>query len=242
MARRLRLFVPNTPCHIVQRGNNKNQIFFYSDDYQTFLEILQESLKKHACLLYSFCLMLNHFHLIVNPGETGNISLFMKLLGGKYVRYLNKKYNRTGTLWESRFRSFLIGDEQYFIRCLRYVELNPVRSNIVSSPELYHWSSYRFKIGAERNSPFIEFDPWYTSLDTAPIKRQLKYHQFFQESLTKQELNQIHEIVNRGCVYGNEEFIKFVEGLAKKDLLIKSPGRPIKIIEMGVGSIDPTPI
>jgi putative transposase len=232
MPRRLRLFIPNTPCHIIQRGNNKSKIFFSSDDYQTFLEILQEALKKHLCLLYSYCLILNHFHLIVNPGETGNISLFMKLLGGKYVRYINKKYNRTGTLWENRFRSFLIGDEQYFVRCLRYVEMNPVRAGMVSSPELYRWSSYRFKVGDEKN-PLIDFDPWYTSLDANSIERQLKYRQFFCEPLTEQELSQIREIAHKGGVYSNEMFKGFVEEITGRDVFIRPQGRPERSGRLG---------
>jgi putative transposase len=129
---------------------------------------------------------------------------------------------------------------------LRYVELNPVRSGIVSSPELYRWSSYRFKIGAEKNNPLIEFDPWYLSLGTNPIERQVKYRQFFPEALTEQELNQIRETTHKGCVYGNERFGKFVEELTKKDTLIKPQGRPIKIGEelgrnSGSDLIDPTP-
>ncbi len=142
MARRLRLFIPNVPCHIIQRGNNRTQIFLAIEDYRFFLEVLQEARIKHPCQLYSYCLMPNHFHLIINPQPTGNVSLFMKLVGGKYVRYFNKKYGRTRTLWENRFPSFLIGGERYFIRCLRYVETNPVRAKLVKNPEDYIFCSY----------------------------------------------------------------------------------------------------
>lgn len=231
MPRRLRLFIPNTPCHIVQRGNNKSKIFLTSGNYQTFLGILQEAIEKYSCLLYSYCLMPNHFHLIVSPGKFGNISLFMKLLGGKYVRYINKKYARTGTLWESRFRSFLIGNEQYFVKCLRYVEMNPVRAGITGSSELYPWSSYRFKAGKEKN-PLISLDPWYINLDSNPIERQLKYQQFFQKPFTEQELTQIREIVHTGGIFGNESFKEYVEEISKKSIVIRAPGRPVKIKEL----------
>ena len=87
MARRLRLFIPNVPCHIIQRGNNRTQISLAMEDYQFFLEVLQEARLKHPCLLYGYCLMPNHFHLIINPQPIGNVSLFMKLLGGKLGRF-----------------------------------------------------------------------------------------------------------------------------------------------------------
>lgn len=103
MARRPRLFVADIPCHVVQRGNNRSPIFFSDDDYLFFLDVLQEAKHKHPCFIYGYCLMTNHFHLLIQPKEKNNISLLMKLLGAKYVRYVNKNYRRIGTLWQGRF-------------------------------------------------------------------------------------------------------------------------------------------
>ncbi|PIP19290.1 MAG: transposase, partial [Candidatus Omnitrophica bacterium CG23_combo_of_CG06-09_8_20_14_all_41_10] len=145
MARKPRLFVADIPCHVIQRGNNHSPIFFSDKDYLIFLAMLQEAKIKHPCSIYSYCLMANHFHLLIAPKEKENVSLLMKLLGAKYVRYVNKAHKRSGTLWEGRFKCSLIDGDPYFLTCLRYIEMNPVRAGIVNAPELYHWSSYRVR-------------------------------------------------------------------------------------------------
>jgi len=229
MARSLRLFIPNVPCHIIQRGNNRTRIFLSMEDYQFFLEVLQEAQLKHPCQLYSYCLMPNHFHLIVNPQQTGNVSLFMKLLGGKYVRYFNKKYDRTGTLWENRFRSFLIGGERYFIRCLRYVETNPVRSGLAKTPESYQWSSYNYRaFGA--NSSLLNIDPWFISLGTTITECRLIYAQFIKESIEESELEQLRQIAKRGGIFADKHFKEYVGEYYKMDITRRYPGRPKRIV------------
>ncbi len=233
MARRLRLFIPNVPCHIIQRGNNKTQIFYAVDDYRFFLEVLQEARLKHLCQLYGYCLMPNHFHLIINPQQTGNASLFMKLLGGKYVRYFNKKYGRTGTLWENRFRSFLIGEERYFIRCLRYVETNPVRADLVETPDSYQWSSYNYRAFGINNH-LLDLDPWFSSLGTTIAECRLIYIQFIKESIEENELGQLRKITQNGGIFADGQFKEYIERNYQVDITIKHPGRPRKI--------GPTPI
>jgi putative transposase len=227
MARRLRLFIPNVPCHIIQRGNNKTQIFLEVEDYRFFLEVLQEARLKHPCLLYGYCLMPNHFHLIINPQPTGNVSLFMKLVGGKYVRYFNKKYNRTGTLWENRFRSFLIGKERYFIRCLRYIETNPVRANLVKAPESYQWSSYNYRALGISNLP-LDLDPWFSSLGATIVECRLAYTQFIKESVQESELGQLRKITQQGGIFADKQFKEFIEKYYRGNTTIRHPGRPYK--------------
>jgi putative transposase len=205
MARKLRLFIPNIPCHIIQRGNNKIPIFLETKDYQFFLELLQEAHIKHPCQLYGYCLMPNHFHLIINPQLTSQVSLFMKLVGGKYVRYFNKKYSRTGTLWENRFRSFLIGEEKYFIRCLRYVETNPLRTKLVKNPEDWKWSSYNFRAFGT-NSQLLSLDPWFTNLSASIAECRLIYAQFIKESIEGSELKQLRQITQKGGIFAGSLF------------------------------------
>ena len=240
MARRLRLFIPNIPCHIIQRGNNKTPIFLEMKDYQYFLEVLQEAKLKHPCQLYGYCLMPNHFHLIINPQPTGNVSLFMKLVGGKYVRYFNKKYGRTGTLWENRFRSFLIGGEHYFIRCLRYVETNPVRAGLVKLPESYQWSSYNFRaLGV--NNPILDLDPWFSGLSATITECRQIYTQFITESIKERELIQLRKITQHGGIFANGKFKAHIEKCYQGRTIIKHPGRPKKCL-ISTNKIGPTPI
>ena len=179
MARKPRLFAINTPYHITQRGNNKSPIFFSNVDRYFFLKTLKEAKAKHPCFIYSYCLMPNHFHLLIEPKEKEHVSLLMKLLGVKYVRYVNDVYKRTGTLWEGRFKCSLIDKELYFLACLRYIEMNPVRAGLSNAPELYRWSSYRVKASGEE-SPIVDLDHWYESLGNNPQERQIAYRRFFE--------------------------------------------------------------
>jgi len=175
MSRKPRNFLENVPYHIVQRGNNKSQIFQDDNDYIFFLKTLFEAKIKYPCLIYSYCLMGNHFHLLIESNFSGNnISFLIKFLGVKYVGYFNKKYNRSGTLWEGRFKSSLVSKEFYFLACLRYIETNPIRAGLVKYPELYRWSTYRARAFGEENS-IIDLDQYYPCLGNTTIERQINY-------------------------------------------------------------------
>jgi len=227
MSRKPRLFVAGIPCHIIQRGNNRNPIFFSDEDYYFFLQVLQEAKRKHPCFVYGYCLMTNHFHLLIEPKEKENISLLMKLLGAKYVRYVNRTYKRTGTLWEGRFKCSLIEEELYFLACLHYIEMNPLRAGIINSPELYPWSSYRFRALGEK-SPVLDFDPWYNGLGQNTYERQLKYRHFFQNSLSESTWKLIRETTNKGGIFGSNRFKEHIEKMIGREIIFRTPGRPKK--------------
>ncbi len=146
MARLPRLNLPNVPQHIVQRGNNRQPIFFHEDDYCTYLEYLREALGKNNCRLYAFVQMTNHIHLLAMAESSDSISRLMQSVGRRYVRYVNRTYQRTGTLFEGRFKSSLVESERYLLTCMRYIELNPVRAGMVVDPGDYRWSSYRHRV------------------------------------------------------------------------------------------------
>ena len=227
MPRKPRFFVADIPYHIIQRGNNRNPIFFSDEDYLFFLEVLREAKTKHPCLIYSYCLMANHFHLLVEPQEKENVSFLMKLLGAKYVHYVNRTYKRTGTLWEGRFRCSLIDEELYFLSCLHYIEMNPLRAGIVTSPELYRWSSYRFR-ALGKKSPILDLDPWYNSLGSNETERQLKYRQFFQNLMPEANGRLIREMTNKGGIVGSAAFKEHIEKIIGRDIIFRLPGRPKK--------------
>jgi len=226
MARKPRLLIAGMPYHIIQRGNNKIPIFAKEDDYRFFLELIQEAKAKHPCRLYGYCLMANHFHLLIEPIlKKENISLLIKLLGAKYVRYFNKKYKRSGTLWEGRFRASLVDKEAYFLACLRYIEMNPVRANISRYPELYPWSSYRFRaIGEESN--ILDSDSWYDSLGKNLEERQVKYRQSYQGLFPESTLKLIREMTNKNGVVGGTDFKTHIERLVHRETTIRPIGRP----------------
>jgi len=170
--------------------------------------------------------MTNHFHLLIEPkGEDNNVSLLVKLLGAKYVRYVNKNYKRSGTLWEGRFKSSLIDRELYFLTCLCYIEMNPVRAGIVNSPESYRWSSYRVRAFGEKN-PIVDLDPWYDSLGYDSEERQIKYRQFFQSLMPESTLKLLREMVNRNGIVGSMNFKAQIEQRIQKEIIIRPIGRP----------------
>ena len=228
MARRPRLFIRNIPYHIIQRGNNRIPIFVRDEDYLFFLKVLKEAKAKHPCFIYSYCLMPNHFHLLVEPEkEESSISLLIKLLGAKYVHYFNRSYNRSGTLWGGRFKCSLIDKELYFLTCLLYIEMNPVRAGILNSPEFYRWSSYRTRAFGEPNA-ILDLDPWYYGLGDNPEERQVKYRHFFQNVMPGHVLEFIRTTTNKNAILGGINFKAHIEHLINKKIIIRSVGRPKK--------------
>ena len=143
MPRRARLVLPNVAVHIIQRGNNRQACFYTDDDYRFYLHWLDKSAEKAGCHVHAYVLMTNHVHLLISGQHGNSAAALMKALGQRYVQYVNRTYRRSGTLWEGRFRSCLTQEETYLLACQRYIELNPVRANIVAHPAEYPWSSYR---------------------------------------------------------------------------------------------------
>ena len=140
MPRRARLTLPNIPLHLIQRGNNRQACFFADEDYRFYLDWLAEHAGKTGCQIHAYVLMTNHVHLLLSAETAQAAGALMKALGQRYVQYVNRTYQRSGTLWEGRFRSCLTQDETYLLACQRYIELNPVRAGMVAHPADYRWS------------------------------------------------------------------------------------------------------
>lgn len=137
MPRRPRLHIADYPHHIVQRGHNRASCFFADEDYQAYLHWLEEGLQKTGVRLHAYVLMTNHVHLLLTPKAADDIPRLIIALGRQFVQYINKTYRRTGTLWDSRYKSSLIQTGTYLLRCQRYIELNPVRADMVRDPGEY---------------------------------------------------------------------------------------------------------
>lgn len=143
MARHPRIVRPNVAMHIVQRGNNRMECFRADADRLVYLSMLRELSALTHCALHAYCLMTNHVHLLLTPDSEAGPSLLMRDLARCYAAYFNRRYRRTGGLWESRFRSCLVESSKYVLACYRYIEMNPVRAGISASPDGYPWSSHR---------------------------------------------------------------------------------------------------
>lgn len=164
MARPPRLEIPGVPLHVIQRGNNRAACFFGDIDRRFYLRCLAQSAVRRGCEIHAYVLMTNHVHLLVTPSEAGAVGAMLQDVGRRYVRVINTLHNRTGTLWEGRFKSSLVDTETYLLSCHRYIELNPVRAGIVTHPAAYPWSSYQHYAAGKinprclRNTPC--FLPW----------------------------------------------------------------------------------
>ena len=142
MSRSSRIFIDNACYHIMVRGNQKQKIFYDQKDYTRYLRIVKSSKKKYNILIYAYCLMPNHCHLLIDAAISKNISKFMQWINRGYTAYHNAKYNKSGHLWQGRFKNKPITKGQYLISCATYIEANPVRTGLTNDIAEYPWSSY----------------------------------------------------------------------------------------------------
>ena len=227
MPRQARLILRNTAHHIVQRGHNRNAVFIASSDFQYYLNTLKEWKAKLGVQVYGYCLMDNHVHLILNPEENEDgIGNLMKRLAGRQTRYVNRLENRSGTLWEGRYKSSPIETDSYLLACSRYVDLNPVRGGMVLRPEDYLWSSYCQKAGLEK--PWIDIDPCYSGLSNDINGCQRRYAEYVAEGIPDNEIELIRNALVRGQLTGGSRFIDEIEARAGLRIESRGRGRPEK--------------
>jgi putative transposase len=170
MARRGRLFIPGLTHHVVHRGVNRAAVFLSSADHALYIRILTRAAAAARVAIHAYALMSNHIHLMATPESERGLSLMMQEVGRIYVPFFNRRYGRTGTLWDGRFRPAVVQTEMYWMTCLRYVELNPVRAGIVARPEDYRWSSYRAHAFGTRDS-LLTSHPLFDGLGTTATQR-----------------------------------------------------------------------
>lgn len=185
MPRKTRNYVPGMPVHVVQRGNNRQATFIQSDDYACYLQHLAQGLKRYDTALHAYCLMSNHVHLLMTPKYDDSISRTIQHLGRNYVLWFNKKYRRSGTLWEGRHKGKVIHNERYLLACYRYIEMNPVKAGIVATPAQYRWSSYTANAHGA-SSPLLTAHASYEALSNDNSQRQMQYRALFNEPLQQQ--------------------------------------------------------
>jgi REP-associated tyrosine transposase len=227
MARPPRISIPVYPHHIIQRGNNRQPIFFAEGDYHYFLDCLQRAKMKYSCRIYAYVLMTNHVHLIIEPPHAESLGQLMQSVGRRYVRYINQTYRRSGTLWEGRFKSAVVSRDEHLMQCGRYIEMNPVRAGLVKGPSEYRWSSYRLRaLGIPDH--LLDLDPWYTGLAEGAGERQKIYREWVSSSIPNEEWDRIRKATQRGRVIGGDIFRKRVEAILGRHLQGELRGRPRK--------------
>ncbi len=226
MPRKPRFNLPGIPQHIIQRGNNREPCFLSEGDYSRYLDELSVSAEKYQCRVHAYVLMTNHVHLLVTPMIQHGISQMMQALGRRYVRYINTSYNRSGTLWEGRYKSSLVDSDSYLLACMRYIELNPVRARMVDHPGDYKWSSYHCNAQAGMDD-LIQSHPIYMRLGSSVEERQSAYRELFRGAVDDVDtIHHIREALNHELVLGRSMFKDKIENMTNRSARLGQPGRP----------------
>ncbi len=226
MPRRPRIKLAEAPQHIVQRGLNREPCFFAEEDYHCYLHWLQKSAADWHCAVHAYVLMTNHVHLLVTPAKPDGIAKLMQSIGRRYVQYINRSYRRTGSLWEGRFKSSLVQAEEYLLTCMRYIELNPVRANMVTDPAQYRWSSYRHN-GLGKPDDRITLHPLYLALGKDEDTRLAEYRGLFRSGLDEEALTDIRVALSQGQPLGSERFSEMMCAAVGVRRAQRRPGRPV---------------
>ena len=227
MPRRPRIIISGVPLQLIQRGNNRQACFYADEDYQFYLDWLKEYARDTDCAVHAYVLMTNHVHLLLTPAKESSAGALMKRLGQRYVQYINRTYQRSGTLWEGRFRSCIAQQENYLLICQRYIELNPVRAGIVDHPGEYRWSSYRANAQGEIVD-LLSHHPLYMSLGQTSEERQAAYRELFRNELEPGVIDEIRQATNGNFALGSERFKKEIARVLGRRVTPGKSGRPRK--------------
>lgn len=227
MPRQPRYFLPHLPQHVIQRGVDKQPVFFHAEDYALYMRALQDAVKVYPCQVHAYVLMTNHVHLLVTPLELRALPRLIQAMGRDYVQVLNRRYERTGTLWEGRYKASLVQDDRHLLTCYRYIELNPVRAGMVPTPGAYPYSSFRFNALGEPDE-LITPHPVYEGLSKDPSARVEAYLALFEETLDSKLLERIRSDTNACRVIGNERFKDDIERMLQRSVRPGKSGRPRK--------------
>jgi putative transposase len=203
MGRHARLIVPGVALHVRHRGNNGHDTFRQDSDRLVYLSMLREGLRHRRCALHAYCLMTNHAHLLLTPADARGCALLMRDLGRGYAAYFNRRHGIWGALWEHPFRSCLVDSAEYVIACHRYIERNPVRAQMVSSPHRYPWSSFAGN-GGLRGDELLTAHPEYLALGLEPGTRWRTYTQLVTDSDDPQFLATMREATDCGLALVGE--------------------------------------
>jgi putative transposase len=227
MARLPRLVVPNQPHHIIQSGNDRQAIFRDTEDHVAFLGWLRKAARQFKVAIHAYVLMPNHLHLLATPTDGTGLGRMMQWIGRHYVPYFNARHQRTGTLWQGRYRAAVIEAEPYFLRCCLYIELNPVRAGLAASAADYPWSSVAHHAGIKPD-PVLTDHALYWALGNTPFDREAAYKALLEQGLSARELDALTQTAMKGWPLGSDRFKGALEKQLSRRVNPGKRGRPGK--------------
>jgi REP element-mobilizing transposase RayT len=209
MARALRITFPGAFYHVTSRGNERKAVFKSQRDREKFLEYLESATQRYDALIHAYCLMNTHYHLLLET-PSGNLPQIMRHINGAYTTYFNVKRDRSGHLFQGRYKAILVDIDEYAKELSRYIHLNPVRAKIVETPEEYDWSSYKFYIGEQRAAEWLYRDFILGYFGKRVLTAQ-KGYQKFVNALVHQEYDSPLDEVVSSTLLGSADFIAFIK-------------------------------
>jgi len=212
MARPIRIEYEGALYHVTSRGNTGGDIFLNDDDRKGFLKALSEVVKRYYWIVHAYCLMDNHYHLLIETPQA-NLSAGMRQLNGVYTQRFNLHHKRGGHLFQGRYKAFLVERENYLLELSRYIVLNPVRAGIVTTPEDWPWSSYRATIGMKSAAEFLHTDWILSSFSPSSAQARKLYISFVREGMGKKSPL---EEAKGGFILGGKAFIQKARALLKE--------------------------
>jgi putative transposase len=224
MPRHARIMLAGATVHVVHRGNNRQACFFSAEDRYFYLFHLGRTLPRARCALHAYVLMDNHVHLLLTTREARGCAMLMKAVAQVYAQYVNKTYRRSGTLWESRFKSCLVQSETYALDCYRYIELNPVRAGLTQAARDHPWSSFRVNAHGERSSLVTPHEE-YERLGRTDAERQASYRDLFGSYAAAVCVDEIRRATSSGYVLGDSPFKNQVARALGRRVEARPPGR-----------------
>ncbi|MGB7055572.1 MAG: transposase [bacterium] len=218
MPRVARGLVDGFTYHVLNRGNGKQIVFHKDKDYAAFVTLMQEATIRIPISLYAYCLMPNHFHMVVMPHGGETLSVWMQWLMTSHVRRYHGHYGTSGHIWQGRFKSFIVKQDDHLLNVLRYVEANPVRAGMVTSAKNWQWSSHRLRIEGIQSS----------LLSALPVELPDNWVSLVNESFTQKDLEMLRKSVGRQTPYGDLLWQAEICGKLGLESTIRPRGRPEK--------------
>ncbi|MFZ6646045.1 transposase [Undibacterium sp. TJN25] len=225
MARLSRLVIAHQQHHIMQWGNNRQNIFRDADDYTYFLSWMAEAARQFKVAVHAYALLPDHLHLLATPSDAEGLSRMMQWLGRHYVPYFNRKYKRTGTLWQGRYKATVMEPGQYFLKCSAYIELSPVRSGLGREPADYPWSSYLHHTGA-RHDALITEHSLYWGMGNTPFQREAAYKELVEQGVSQKDGDALLSATEKGWLLGSAAFKAEMEKQTERRVSPGKRGRP----------------
>ncbi|WP_224962177.1 transposase [Geomonas subterranea] len=202
--------------HVLNRGNARQEVFHKNGDYYSFLMLIEEAVGEFDIGVLAYCLMPNHFHFLINPGKAQTLGKFMQWLLTSHVRRYHQHYGTCGHVWQGRYKSFIVQEDDHLLTVMRYIEGNPVRANLVKSSKNWKWSSHVERLGRQPRN----------IIDDAPIALPADWTSYVDDPMTANEVERLRRSVNRHTPFGADAWVETVCGELGLESTLHPRGRP----------------